>query len=202
MKVTLNLNRQIQYAKENFVSKVLRKKAKNISLPIISTPIIVYNLKATRDTNNTINCRKAIEKQQELLNKKEITQQEYNKNVAEIKKYYESADKLPENISSQTIKQKEPTFKGTEENVVTENGITNDVSDVPELSPRELELAEIDNIDVSLPSDLQEYLVAPLKKAGEGLLDNIMDLSDAALETSDKIFSTIKNFLSDAVDMF
>lgn len=197
MKIFFNTIKPIQLSRKKFLSKSFENKVKNISLPIISTPILSYNLLATRNANNSINCRKAIAKQKERLDKGEITQKEYQNNVTEIELYYKKADKLPEKVNSQSIKQNEPSFKGTEEEI-----LSNSALESSQMTDRELELAEIDNIDVSMCNELQEYLEKPLKSAGDGLLDNIVDLSDALIDVGDKTLSSIKNFVLNALDSF
>ena len=189
-------------------SKFVTKKVltKNMIIPISTIPLVAYMTDKERAIKRTV----SIIKENENTHSHPVTDRT-NFNTEQLKKAgisdfdikkYLKQDGYVNDDGKKLLKEKNLSFKGSETDVISDSDVVNDVSDVPELSPRELELAEIDNIDVSLPSDLQEYLVAPLKKVGEGLLDNIMDLSDAALETSDKIFSTIKNFLSDAVDMF
>lgn len=100
-------------------------------------------------------------------------------------------------LAVNNYKQNSTSFKGTEEEI-----LSNSALESSQMTDRELELAEIDNIDVSMCNELQEYLEKPLKSAGDGLLDNIVDLSDALIDVGDKTLSSIKNFVLNALDSF
>lgn len=83
-------------------------------LPLVSKPLVLYNLKGARNVNNNNNCFAAIKEQKALLDKGKITETQYNERIEQIKKYYNSANSLPENVSSDTIKKGAPNFKAAQ----------------------------------------------------------------------------------------
>lgn len=82
------------------------------ALPFVSVPLLAWNLKGSRDANLTSYCNQAITELKKQLNNGKITQSEYNSHVREVKNYYDNAKDLPAEVSSSTIKQGEPSFRG------------------------------------------------------------------------------------------
>ena len=97
-----------------------------MALPIVSVPLIAYNLKGSRDMNLSNFCQQAIQRAKEKFNKGEISQSQYNSQVRDIKNYYENAKNLPSDVSSYKIKQNEPTFNGNDSDYSVYDGNNDD----------------------------------------------------------------------------
>lgn len=110
-------------------SKVSTKKSLPIQtvLPLVSIPLVAYDsLKGIRDAGLTNYCNQAIKKLKEQLDNGEISQSKYNSHVRDIKNYYKEAKELPSDVSSSTIKQNEPSFKGDDSDYDVYDGNNND----------------------------------------------------------------------------
>ena len=188
MKILFNpvVKRTILPKVKKHTQKPLRLNSK---LPIVATPLLLYNLKGERDAANTRNCLKAIEKQKKLLESKKITEKEFKKREKIIKEYYKKADKLPaDEVSSEKIKRGEPTFTGHEDN--------NSIS----INDPEYVNSDIEDVDVSMPPELQEIYENSIDELPDGLLANLGEYASGMFEECDNIFSTLKGFLKDITD--
>lgn len=110
-------------------SKVSTKKSLPIQtvLPLVSIPLVAYDsLKGIRDAGLTNYCNQAIKKLKEQLDNGEISQSKYNSHVRDIKNYYKEAKELPSDVSSSTIKQNEPSFKGDDSDYDVYSGNNDD----------------------------------------------------------------------------
>lgn len=126
MKILKISNFAISRAKQFSKSFIKKKAPVQTALPIVTVPLVVYNLKGDRDVNLTHYCNEAISKLKEKLKKGDITQSEYNSHVKDIKDYYNEAKKLPADVSSSSIKQGEPSFKGDDSDYSVYNGDNDD----------------------------------------------------------------------------
>ncbi len=110
------------------VSKISTKKRTPMqtTLPLVSIPLVAYNLKGARDANLTNYCNQAITELKKQLNNGNITQSEYNSHVREVKNYYDNAKDLPADVSSSTIKQGEPSFRGDDSDYGVYDGNNDD----------------------------------------------------------------------------
>lgn len=110
------------------ISKSFTKKNVSVqtALPLVSVPLVAYNLKGVRDANLSTYRDQAINNLKEKLRDGDITQSEYNTNVQKIKDYYNNAKDLPAEVSSSSIKQKEPSFKGDNSDYSVYDGSNDD----------------------------------------------------------------------------
>ena len=174
-----------------FNRKLITSKTREKEVPFVTLPLIAYaSLKGIRDTNNSSNCTKAINKQKELFNNGTIDKNEYNQRVKEIKNYYNEADKLPDKVSSSQIKRNEPQFRGSPDNTDLQDDTIS-----PEL---QADLDEIEDLVPELDPELKEVLYAPPIDTPEGLIETIFgelpegadidwDLWDLLKEMADEI---------------
>lgn len=119
----------------NIVTTVTKKASKvstknstprQTMLPLVSIPLVAYNLKGARDANLTSYCNQAITELKKQLNNGNITQSEYNSHVREVKNYYDNAKALPADVSSSTIKHGEPSFRGDDSDYSVYDGNNDD----------------------------------------------------------------------------
>ena len=120
----------------NIVTTVTKKASKTstiksvpiqTALPLVSIPLVAYaSLKGIRDSRLTDYCNKAITELKKQLNNGNITQSEYNSHVREVKNYYDNAKDLPADVSSSTIKQGEPSFRGDDSDYGVYDGNNDD----------------------------------------------------------------------------
>lgn len=177
------------------VKKVNIRKLFNFSfknqkeLPLVfMPPIVMYSLKGRRDANNTINCNNAIAEQKKLLKDGKITETEYNERVKEIKDYYNNADNLPAEVSSTSIKQKEPQFKGSPADEVSESsGFQLDSSGDIDLK----------SIDTDMCPELETIYNAPPIYTPEGLVKTIFGELPEGVDLDWDLWSALKDLASD-----
>ncbi len=181
------------------LKKFNAKKLLNLSirkekeLPMIfMPPIVMYNLKGRRDANNTINCNNAIAEQKKLLKNGKISESDYNERVKEIKNYYGNADNLPADVSSSSIKRKEPQFKGSPDDMSTssvemDSGFKIDSSgDI-----------DIKSIDTKMCPELETIYNAPPINTPEGLVKTIFGELPEGVDLDWDLWSALKNLASD-----
>lgn len=186
-----NYNNSINY--RGNVKKLLSfslKKQKELPL-IFMPPVVMYNLKGRRDANNTINCNNAIAEQKSLLDEGKITKSEYNNRVKEIKDYYNKADDLPADVSSSSINQKEPQFKGAPNEEISEtSGFRVDSSgDI-----------DINSIDTDMCPELETIYNAPPIYTPEGLIKTIFGDLPEGVDIDWGLWHTLKGLVSDVLD--
>lgn len=168
-------------------SKVSTKKSITVqaTLPLVSIPLVAYSLKGYRDRNLTECSTQAISKLNEQLRNGKITQQEYNSRVNEINNYYNNAKKLPSDVSSSQIKQKEPTFKGDD----TDCNIHNENDNMISIDPNDP--------DLMMDPKLEEIYNAPEINTPEGLLENIFGELPDGFSMDMNLLDTLKGLAKD-----
>ena len=166
------------------------KKQKELPL-VFMPPVVMYNLKGRRDANNTINCNNAIAEQKSLLDEGKITKSEYNNRVKEIKDYYNKADDLPADVSSSSIKQKEPQFKGAPDEEIGEtSGFQVDSSGDIDLK----------SIDTDMCPELETIYNAPPIYTPEGLVKTIFGELPEGVDLDWDLWSALKDLASDILN--
>ena len=191
-----NYNNSINYrgnVKKVNIKKLLSfslKKQKELPL-VFMPPVVMYNLKGRRDANNTINCNNAIAEQKSLLDEGKITKSEYNNRVKEIKDYYNKADDLPADVSSSSIKQKEPQFKGAPDEEIGEtSGFQVDSSGDIDLK----------SIDTDMCPELETIYNAPPIYTPEGLVKTIFGELPEGVDLDWDLWSALKDLASDILN--
>ena len=123
------------------------------------------------------------------LNENNVTK--YVKSNGELKDSVErkinKADKNAKKISSRGKEPSEGVFDSQEKQGVA-------------LQEADLDNVNIEDVDVSMTPELENYLETPLEETPDGLIDSIADLLSDGVEWCKGFFSSVKEFLVDLVD--
>ena len=197
MKINLLTSSHINLIKNirNLVPQTIPKKISPKQIPIIEKPLIFY------DVHN-----KALAKLLDMMKDADVKVPNYlevnpisNSGLSEssktkvrssINNAYKKGD-IDEETKNKLLSQVNFTGKEKMPNEMADT-VTSDLDVGADI--------DVDNIDVSMCSELKEYFLNPVKTMSEELLDSILDLGEDALDIGEKVFSTIKNFIIELTD--
>lgn len=178
-------------------NNAIRKNIKNLNntetLPIVSVPLVVYIQSKTSQNNLDKNlAEEAIKKSTNRCAADPITDRTKT-NIEILKKSGLNETEAKKHINAQGYMDKEGKeicrnqgktgFKGSSE----EDSVSIHDSDFTE--------ADIENVDVSMPEELQEFYETPLDDSSDYFLTSIKEYAPNMFEYADETFSTLKSFI-------
>lgn len=155
LKIGLIRNSVYKYKKMLPIKRFTVKKEKTLDLPIVTTPLVVYNIVGTIRNALTAAKKKELDNLANDLQKGNINEAQYNTKVREVNNYYSNAiNNCNGKTSSEKIIRQSPAHKGAPEDGIYDSILASDL----ELAR---DLRELQSIDTSLSPELQEYRDLP-----------------------------------------
>ncbi len=155
LKIGLIRNSVYKYKKMLPIKRFTVKKEKTLDLPIVTTPLVVYNIVGTIRNALTAAKKKELDNLANDLQKGNINEAQYNTKVREVNNYYSNAiNNCNGKTSSEKIIRQYPAHKGAPEDGIDDSILASDL----ELAR---DLRELQSIDTSLSPELQEYRDLP-----------------------------------------